>query len=146
MTTDDIIRLYNAETLHSIAKDCLIININKSYKRGSGENAIYEATKQTWDIKEERRQVANYVLSEYKGLIVEVFKVDHWYDNERGYNPSAKKYGQTYMGAGFNGTVAEDSIRNLYINKTISPHKIRGYSGVVIFPSTLEKLVNSTKK
>ena len=36
MTTNEIIRLYNAEPLDEIGKDCVIININKTYKRGSG--------------------------------------------------------------------------------------------------------------
>ena len=140
MTANEIIRLYNAETLNEIGKDCVIININKSYKRGSGENAIYHATKEIWAIKEHRRNQIKYVLSEYKGLIVEVFKVRKWYSKERGYNPGAKKYGQTYLGYGFEGIIAEEFKRNKYINKTISPYKKRGFASVLIFPETLQKL------
>jgi hypothetical protein len=143
MTANEIIRLYNAETLNEIGGDCVIININKTYKRGSGENAIYDATKEIWDIKENRRNQINYVLSEYKGLIVEVFKVIRWYSKERGYNPRAKKYGQTYLGYGFEGKIAEESVRNKYINKTISPYKKQGFASVLIFPETLQKLKNN---
>jgi len=142
MTTNEIIRLYNAEPLNEIANNCVIININKTYKRGSGENAIYEATKEIWDIKEHRRNKIQFVLSEYKGLIVEVFKIESWYSKERGYNPGAKKYGQTYLGYGFVGTIAEKSEREKYINKTISPFKKRGFISVIIFPETLQKLKN----
>lgn len=140
MTANEIIRLYNAETLEKIDDDCIIININRTYKRGSGDDAIYNATKEIWDIKEHRRNKTKFVLSEYKGLIVEVFKVEKWYSKERGYNPGAKKYGQTYLGYGFEGIIAEESIRNKYINKTISPYKKRGFASVLIFPETLEKL------
>ena len=140
MTTNEIIRLYNAEKLEEIEKNCVIININKTYKRGSGENAIYEATKEIWNIKEFRRNQIEFVLSEYKGLIVEVFKVERWYSKERGYNKRAKKYGQTYLGYGFEGTIAEQNVRNKYINKTISPYKKRGFASVLIFPETLQKL------
>ncbi len=143
MTSNEIIRLYNAETLNEIEKDCVIININKTYKRGSGENAIYDATKEIWDIKEHRRKQIRYVLSEYKGLIVEVFKVRRWYPKERGYNPGAKKYGQTYLGYGFDGEIAEEFERNKYINKTISPYKKKGFASVLIFPETLQKLKNN---
>lgn len=144
MTTDEIIRLYNAEKLNAIGDNCVIININKTYKRGAGDNAIYDATKEIWDIKEHRRNQIKYVLSEYRGLIVEVFKVDKWYSKERGYNPGAKKYGQTYLGYGFDGDIAEEQIRSEYINKTIAPFKKRGFASVLIFPETLQKLIKST--
>ena len=142
MTAKEIIRLYNAETLEEIEANCVIININGTYKRASDEDAIYKATKEIWDIKKERTDKIEIVLSEYKGLIVEVFKVENWYKKERGYNPGAKKYGQTYMGFGFNGTIAEDSIRNKYINKSIAIYKTRkrGFARVIIFPETLRKL------
>jgi len=142
MTSDEIIRIYNAQTLEEIDDDCLIININKSYKRGSGLNAIYNATKEIWRIAESRKDKVKYVLSEYRGLIVEVFQVDNWYPKERGYNPGAKKYGQTYIGYGFEGKIADDLVRNKYINKTISAFKKKLSGIVLIFPDTLEKLKN----
>lgn len=140
MTTNEIIRRYDAQPLEKIGDNCVIININKSYERGSGENAIYNATKEIWKIKEERTENIQLVLSEYRGLIVEVFRVDEWYTKERGYNPGAKKYGQTYLGYGFDGDVAEEKERSKYINKTISPYKKQGFASVIIFPETLEKL------
>jgi hypothetical protein len=143
MTSNEIIRLYNAETLTEIGENCVIININQTYKRGSGENAIYDATKEIWDIKERRRNIIEFVLSEHKGLIVEVFKVNNWYSKERGYNLGAKKYGQTYLGYGFEGEIAGENERNKYINKTISPFKKRGFASVLIFPETLQKLKNN---
>lgn len=140
MTADEIVSLYKAETLNEIGNNCAIININKTYKRGSGESAIYDATKEIWNIAEHRTNQIEYVLSEYKGFIVEVFKVNKWYLKERRYNPGAKKYGQTYLGYGFEGMVAEEPTRNKYINKTISPFKKRGFARSVIFPDTLQKL------
>lgn len=140
MTTDEIIRLYNAEILNEIEKESIIININKTYIRGSGENAIYEATKEIWNINKKRVYNIKYVLSEYRGLIVEVFEVINWYEKERGFNPNAKKFGQTYIGYGFEGKVADDEIRNRYINKSIAENKKRGFSGVLIYPETLEKM------
>lgn len=132
MTSEEIKRLYNAEPLNELSTDCILININKRYKRGNGENAIFEATKGTWTINKKHLQdeqgniKRKYVLSEYRGLIVEVFKVDRWYLQERGYNPSAKRFGQTRIGVAFDGIVAEDDIRKLYINKSIAHHKKQG--------------------
>ena len=126
MRSGEIKRLYNAEKLNSIESNCLIININRKYQRGAGKEAIYWATKETWTIDKRKLTKIEYVLSEYRGLIVEVFKVMKWYPKERGYTPRSKKYGQKKIGYGFDGEVAEDTVRNRYINKSIAHIKKRG--------------------
>ncbi|MBR2931426.1 MAG: excinuclease ABC [Rikenellaceae bacterium] len=136
MTVDEIKRLYTAEPLEQIAEDCMIININGQYSRNMGSDAIYTATKETWKIAKNRTEgnkKINYVLSEYRGLIVEVFKVDKWYSKEREYGPNSKKAGQKYWGYGFNGQKAEDKIRNRYINKSIAHKKVRGRSNPITY-------------
>jgi hypothetical protein len=131
MSTNELIRIYNAEPLNEIGDDCVIININKSYKRGNINDGIYQATKQTWRMKDPRGSNLRYVLSEYKGLIVEVFEIIEWYTNERPYNKNSKKEGQNYLGFGFNGKVADSLIRDQYINKSIMHKKIRGNANVI---------------
>ena len=131
ITTDQIKRLYNAEPLTEISNDCVIININKQYERGNSKDAIYKATKETWTIHKSRINNIEFVLSEYKGLIVEVFQVVRWYKKERGYNFGAQKYGQTKIGYGFEGQIAPNEIRNKYLNKSIAHVKKRGSAGVV---------------
>ncbi len=138
MNADEIIRIYNAETLFVIGNDCLIININKTYKRGNNYNSIYNATKEIWDIKEKRRNQTKYVLSEYKGLIVEVFEIENWYPKMRHRGPKAKIPNDPYTGWGFNGKQAEDNIRSTYLNKSIKNIKPRGYRDVLICPDTFE--------
>lgn len=133
MTSDEIILMINAEPLDFIEDDCIIININKKYKRGKGEETIYSATKETWTISKNRLDKVRYVLSEYRGLIVEVYKVDGWYEKERGYLPNAKRYGETKIGFGFDGIVAPVEIRNLYINKSIAHKKKRGAAAPIKF-------------
>jgi len=133
MTSDEIVRIYNAEPLHSVGSDCIIININKQYKRGSGEDAIYNATKEIWTIDKKRIPELKYVLSEYKGLIVEVFEVnenDGWYPKRRGYS-SKKNAHKDKIGWGFNGKVAPAEIRDLYINKSIAHKKVRGAANAI---------------
>ena len=61
MTTDEIKRLYNAESLTEISNDCVIININRQYERGNGKDAIYQATKETWTINKSRINNLRYV-------------------------------------------------------------------------------------
>src|SRR5690606_2247959 len=131
MTSDEVIRLYNAQPLDKIGTDCILININKKYERGKGGQSIYQATKETWMISKKRLNQLKYVLSEYRGLIVEVFEVEQWYEKERGYLPGAKRYGQTKIGYGFNGVRAPDEIRNQYINKSIAHAKKKGSASAI---------------
>ncbi|GAB3710159.1 hypothetical protein GCM10027592_46900 [Spirosoma flavus] len=132
MTCEEVKGLYNAEPLDDLPQDCVIININRKYERGYGENAIYNATKGTWAINKAELQdskgniLRKYVLSEYKGLIVEVFKVSRWFTQMREYNPTAKRHGQMRSGMAFEGAVAEPSVRNQYINKSIAHRKLKG--------------------
>lgn len=131
MTSEEIIRLYNAQPLDQINNDCVLININKNYVRGKGEQSIYKATKETWTIRKDKLKQLKYVLSEYRGLIVEVFEVKTWYEKNRGFGPKAKKHGQTKIGYGFDGEVAPYNIRNLYINKSIAHTKKKGAAQVI---------------
>ncbi len=141
MTSNEIISIYNAELLTEIGDDCLIININRNYKRGAGVEAIYNATKETWKMAEWRPKSFNYILSEYRGLIREVFKVKNWYKKER-----PDKNGNTYLGYGFNGTVANNDIRSRYINKSVSGIKPRGYANPTIYPDTYNRWLTYMEK
>lgn len=126
MTSEEIMRLYNAEPLDKMESNCVLININKKYQRGRGEDSIYEATKETWTIRKDKLPTLKYVLSEYRGLVVEVFEVTKWYEKERGFTPKAKQHGRTKIGYGFNGKVAPDEIRKKYKNKSIAHTKKKG--------------------
>lgn len=131
MTSEEIIRLYNAQPLDKIGTDCILININRKYERAKGGQSIYQATKETWTIRKSRLNQLKYVLSEYRGLIVEVFEVVEWYEKERGYLPHSKKFGQTKIGYGFNGFPAPEEIRNLYLNKSIAHTKKKGAASAI---------------
>lgn len=120
MTVDEIRRKYNAEPLEKIWNDCVILNINKNYERWLWDDWIYQATKETWAINKKKVYSINYVLSEYRGLIVEVFEVEKWYTKVRPYNPWTQRFWQSRIWYWFNGKVASPEIRDLYINKSIS--------------------------
>lgn len=148
MTSEEITRLYNAQPLNEIKSNCVIININKTYKRGIGTDAIYQATKETWFISKVKVKQLKYVLSEYRGLIVEVFEVkdNGWYEKMRPRNktmldankkPILDANGKKKIeivqaiGYGFNGYIAPNEIRDLYINKSVAHKKLRGQANVI---------------
>jgi hypothetical protein len=115
MTAEEIQRKYHAPPLEELGEGCVIININRTYRRAKGEKNFYEATRQSWVIDKRRIPDLDYVLSEYAGFIVEVFEVDHWYQVE---NPNGRNRWA------FEGRQAPDDIRSLYLNRKI--HKKRG--------------------
>ena len=117
MTSDEIIRLYNAKPLEKIDDPVILININKRYKRNSGSKEIYNATKESWKVSESRIKNIKYALSEFEGIIIEVYKINEWYKVEKE---------RKSVRWGFNGEIAEDIIRNKYINKSIAHTKKRG--------------------
>lgn len=125
MTTDEIKRMYRAEPLDNIEEGFVLININRTYRRAQSLNSYYEATKESWSIKKSRLPSLKYALSEYKGFIVEVFKIKEWYEVKTE-NENKKS---TRIRWGFNGTIAEAEVRNRYLNKTIK--KIRGASNPI---------------
>lgn len=132
MSANEINRIYNAEPLDSMAEDCVIININRSYdniRRNNhslpSDSEIYDATKGIWAMDIKRAEQKKYVLSVYKGLVVEVFEVKKWLQEKRHYSSSSMKHGNSKrLGCSFEGEVATEDIRGLYVNKSIK-HKIR---------------------
>ena len=87
-------------------------------------------------MNEKKLSQIRYVLSEYRGLIVEVFEVKEWYSKQRTKNKTIDKLNKIktkveVTGYGFNGLVASDEIRNLYINKSVSHIKKRGSAQVI---------------
>lgn len=76
MTSDEVIRRYNAKPLNQLKHNVMVININinKKYQRERSSQAIYEATKQAWVIGEQRRTTTQYALAKYTGIIIKVIK------------------------------------------------------------------------
>lgn len=119
MTADEIVRIYNAKPLTKLTDPVIIININKKYVRGNSSNEIYESTKQAWVVGEQRRKMTKYALSEYCGIVIEVFEIHEWYEIEIQNNNGKNRWG-------FNGAVAKADIRSKYINKSLAHTKKKG--------------------
>lgn len=139
MSTDEIIRKYNAQPLDELLHNVLIININKKYKKiraealqrnakNSVKDLIYESVKQAWVIGK-RRDDIEFVLAEFKGIIVEVYEVIEVNVNgqpEKWYRVLGEKNRW-----GFHGKKANNEIRSFYINKSIAHHKKKGAANPV---------------
>ena len=135
MSSDEVMRKYNAQPLNELLHSVAIININKKYKiirdealqvntKYLGKDLIYESAKQAW-VMGKRRETVDYVLAEYRGIIVEVYEVIEVKNNEGILERWYKVPGYKNRW-GFNGRRAADHVRDNYLNKSIAHHKKRG--------------------
>ena len=141
MTSDEIIRKFSARKLISLGPSTIIININKSYERAGGNASYYKATKEAWAINKDKLSDIQYVLSEYKGLIVAVFKVKRWYPVQ-----TKMKNGKFRTRWGFEGADAEKPIQELYLNRTIKYAKKPGSAMPVRYTILSKSLCMAAKR
>lgn len=65
--------------LQDVKHNLLIININKTYKRNNELHPnIYEATRKSWVLSEQKIKKIDFVLGEFRGIIRAVFKPEKW--------------------------------------------------------------------
>jgi uncharacterized protein len=154
MTSDEIIRKYNSKPLKELLHPVIIININKKYNRGINPEEIYKATKEAWVIGENKTNVVKYALAEFEGIIIEVYKIKDWYRvkpkdfNDR--NNELKIKANSKVRWGFDGDVAEENIRAVYINKSIAHVKKQGAANPIRYsldkPNPYLKINNKQSK
>ncbi len=86
----------------------VIIRIARLYQAGISDTDLYETTRRWWT-GSDRMHSAQYALSVYKGVCVEVYKVHEW---RRGSFNDKPKWE-------FDGVVADDNIRSLMLFKSV---------------------------
>lgn len=112
----DLEAQYGSVPIGQSSHRLVVININRTYKDPS--KTIYEATQGTWRLSKKRADKADYVLSEYQGVIRAVFKMD-----EKKWQPLVTT-GKTKVRYYFTGTEVKDPIvLSAYINKSIPKKK-----------------------
>ena len=108
-------------TERDIHHDLVVIKINRTYYDGISAEALYDYTRGIWKRKIESVSVADYALSVVYGIVVEVYKIDHWMPasdtkfTARKVDP--KKAAERIA---FVGRVAEETVRKRYIGKSVA--------------------------
>ena len=100
-----------------ITENVIAIKINQAYRENMTELELYEVTRGYWKVDVKR---ADYVFSVYKGMIKEVYKVKEWLPAgtiPRPTLPDAETPADRYE---FVGEIAEENIRDKYIEKSIA--------------------------
>ena len=103
-----------------IGENVIAIKINRSYRENMTATELYEVTRGWWKLDIKRAQLAEYVFSVYQGIVKEVYKVDGWLPAgsiPRVTLPDEVAPPDRFE---FDGKIAEPSIREKYINKSLA--------------------------
>lgn len=126
MTASEAAFRYTARKLEVLLDPCVIVNVNKTNKRASGNNDLYEVTRGDWVISAVKRRTVKYALAEKRGLIVGVFEIEKWLPVE-----VKTKLGKAKTRYRFEGKTAPQSIQDRYLNFSIAHVKRQGAANPV---------------
>lgn len=109
-TVDEVFQHYDAKAV-TFDEPCIIININRLYTRGISVQKLYDSTRASW-IVGAKRDRAKYAIASYRGLVREVYEIEKWQPN-----------GDRWE---FIGKVADDKIRDKYLNQSLENYIKKG--------------------
>ena len=109
-TVDEVFQHYDAKAV-TFDEPCIIININRLYTRGISAQKLYDSTRASW-IVGTKRDRAKFAIASYRGLVREVYEIEKWQPN-----------GDRWE---FIGKVAEDKIRDKYLNQSLENYIKKG--------------------
>lgn len=101
-----------------VSEKSLFIRINKEYRDGMSTEELYEATRKAWVLNKKRAETVDYVFSINQGTIVEIYKPTEWFEVKENDTDTSRM--------GFCGKVAEGSIRDKYIGKSVKHYFKQG--------------------
>ncbi len=106
---------------NDIEDDIVIIKINKSYYEGISAEALYDYTRGIWKRSIKNVSVADYALSVANSIVVEVYKIDHWMPaTDTVFKARKVDPKRAAERIAFVGRVADDSVRDRYIGKSVA--------------------------
>ncbi len=108
-------------SLKDITDNIVIIKINQSYYDGISADALYDYTRGIWKRSIKSVSVADYALSVANSIVVEVYKIDRWMPaTETEFKMRKVDPKRASERIAFVGRVADDSVRNRYIGKSVA--------------------------
>ena len=118
-TAEEISARYEACELVT-NQPCILININRLYRREMTDQELYDATRQSW-VLGNRREKAQYAVATYRGLTREVYEIERWFKVEA----------NARIRWGFDGKIAAEAIRQQIRYKSISSYFRKGSANPV---------------
>ena len=117
-------------TVESIDENVIIFRITQ-YQSGMSAREIYDLTRRCWKVNVEKARKADLAFAVYKGIILEVYRIDEWVPGHSTYNSipvsdEIKKRDEQEGRWEFVGHVAESNLREKYVEKNVSGFFKRG--------------------
>jgi hypothetical protein len=106
-----------AQEKANVTEPSILIRINKLYRFGMTPIELYDVTRGRWRTGETRHKV-KFAFSVYDGVVKEVYEILHWFPS--GATMSTRKDAPPPERWEFVGNIAESSIRDKYLNKSVS--------------------------
>ncbi len=112
--------LYKAK----ITERVMLININQHHRENMTSDELYDVTRNCWRVHPERVKHVDYVLSNYRGIVKEVYEVDRW--EFAGLVNGHKRYK-------FYGKVAPAEVRDKYIGNSVAHYRKKGSQSPILY-------------
>ena len=116
--SDDVTNKVDFLESDDIKDNLVIIKINQLYKPGMSADELYDGTRGFWRRKIESVSDADYALSVANGMVLEVYKIDGWFEAGTTHMKTGRKPSKSGR-IEFTGKVAPEDIRKRYINKCV---------------------------
>ncbi len=118
MPLEEVVAHYTRKPAN-ILEPAILIRINKNYRYGMSASELYDATRCSWKVGR-RADEAELAFSVFQGVVREVYRITAWL-------PAGSTFNQRFPGGAaereqrweFVGTIAEDAIRNRYLNRYV---------------------------
>lgn len=123
-------------TVENIDENVIIFRITQ-YQHEMSTTEIYDLTRRCWKVNVEKARKAALAFAVYKGIVLEVYRIDKWVPGHSTYNsiPVSDEIKRRDKQQGrweFVGDVAED-IREKYVGKNVSGFFKRGNQSPFIY-------------
>jgi hypothetical protein len=108
-------------TEQDIKENIVVIKINESYYEGISAEALYDYTRGIWYRSLKSVSDAKYALSVVDKIVVEVYKINRWMPATKAiFKTRTVDPKRAAKRVAFEGTIAENSVRNRYIGKSVA--------------------------
>ena len=129
---DVLYNRFNRDELNreDITENVMFIKVN-GYHYGMTDFQLYDQTRRSWKVNEDRVKRVEYAFAIYEGLVLEVYKIAGWFPAHTTYNSilvSEDVIIRDIEGKRFEfvGQVADDSIRKKYVGKSVTSFYKKG--------------------
>lgn len=133
MKLDELVEFYAAMPVN-IEHPVILIRINKIYRRDMSALELIEATRGIWRIGK-RRESARLAFAGFHGLVREVYEIRKWYPALSLEYKTRHDFAKSSASGRweFDGVVAADKIRAMYINKSVNQYFMRGNQSPTVY-------------